>query len=253
MAGKIVRLATMDAAETYVFACSVCGGPPEPASKLCRYCRRKRRAKTIAALFIGAELACLGVYLALPKDKPQLVVADTELSLPSPAPIHAATGWLYFDTQDRALGDVTHHARLLSNAPSNPSGDVHLSGVTSGKLELAASRTYGKRVVVTFPKVKTACEANPCELRAIFDNTQPERFPYVDGSDDQTTMLEVGDYDRFTQRLSVSHDLTLVASLGTPQDSILTFTVAGYQMAANGTLVIQLAARQPQAGRPGPG
>ena len=141
-------------------------------------------------------------------------------------------GWRYYNTQDSVVGDVTRHARLISNSPTNPSGDPRYAGVSTGTLELASSGRYGRVVTISFPRAKTACEANPCEVRAIFDATQPMVFSYTDASSGRSTMLMLKDYDRFTQRLAVAHDLTVVAALGTEHDHILTFDVDGFRRMA---------------------
>jgi hypothetical protein len=88
---------------------------------------------------------------------------------------------------------------------------------------------YGRVVQLSFPHVQTGCEANPCEVRAIFDQTQPMVLGYTDASSDNKTVLMLKDYDHFTQRLAVAHDLTMVAALGTAHDHVLRFDVAGYR------------------------
>jgi len=226
----------------YSATCEACGAIPYPGTRLCQRCKRKRFFKGLAATFIVCELLAAGAFLLMPQHKPT-VVRDAQIDAPPVKVADGITGWLYYDTQDSMIGDVTHHARLLSNAPRNPTNDPHLKGVAAGKLELSSSKTYGRHVMITFGKIKTACDANPCQVRVMFDETQPEVFPYTDASDDHDTVLMLGDYDRFAQRLAVAHDLTLVASLGTQHDSVLTFTVAGYRMAANGRgIVVELAA-----------
>jgi hypothetical protein len=232
----------------YSATCEQCGALPNEGARLCRRCKRKRFFKACAAVFIVCELAAAGAFLLIPQKKPA-VLRDTQIDVPAVKVVDGVTGWLYYDTQDRVIGDVTHHARLLSNAPRNDANDTHLKGVAAGMLQLSSSKAYGRQIMVSFGKVKTACEANPCQVRVEFDETQPQVFPYTDVSDDHETVLMLGDYDRFAQRLAVAHDLTFVASLGTAHDSVLSFTVAGYRMAANGRgLVIELAASKAKQG-----
>ncbi len=228
------------------FGCTSCGGALFGGSRLCQGCRRKKTLKTFIGVFIACEMAMAGFFMvvqpALHRSHANVVYAEP---IRAPKPVRVGSGWIYYDTQDSVVGDVTHHARLISDSPSNPSGDKRLAGVSSGTLELSSSEHYGRAIRLTFPKVKTACEANPCEVRAIFDQTQPMVLPYIDGSDPQSTVLMLRDYDRFTQRLAVAHDLTMVASLGTDHDHIISFDVAGYRrMAALARAgAIRLAAR----------
>ena len=219
--------------------CAACGGALFGSVKLCRGCRRRKMIKLAVGSFIAAELAMAAFFMILqPSLKGTPVVEDAyDTAAPPASPAaaasqHAMTGWLYYNTQDSVVGDVTHHARLISDSPRNPSGDPRLSGVSSGTLELASSERYGRVVMVSFPRVKTACQANPCEVRAIFDATQPMVFSYTDASSDRSTVLMLKDYDRFNQRLSVAHDLTLVAALGTEHDHIITFDVSGFRRMA---------------------
>ena len=66
-------------------------------------------------------------------------------------------------------------------------------------------------------------------------------------------MLQLTDFDRFTQRLAVSHDLTVIADVGAKHPFVMRFTVAGYDTAANVTrMIIRLAALQSPTARPYP-
>ncbi len=164
------------------------------------------------------------------------------------APLGQGAGWLYFNTRDATVGDVTRHAQLQSETPVPLLRDTQMSGMVSGMIELVSSLQSGRAVNVSFPRVKPACGAKTCEVRAIFDETQPMVFTYTDVSAGGSTVLMLHDYDRFVQRLAVSHDLTLIASLGTKHDPVMAFSVAGYQKIetasrAHGRGAIQLAAR----------
>ncbi len=224
-----------DAAENSTgYSCTSCGGALFGGNRLCQACRRKKTTKTFIGAFIFCEVAMAGFFMVIqPALHHQSAGVALQDSLRPPDPIPTGSGWIYYDTQDSVVGDVTHHARLISDSPSNPSGDRRLAGVANGTLELSSSERYGRVISLTFPKAKTACEANPCEVRAIFDQTQPMVLPYTDASDPRTTVLMLHDYDRFTQRLAVAHDLTVVASLGTEHDHIISFDVAGYRRIAD--------------------
>ena len=243
MAG--LRFQEAGVAEAAGYGCVACGAALFGSSRSCGACRRKKILKRGIGAFIVAELAMAVFFMVVQPSTHGAAMAVQTAQEAAPLKLPTTSGWLYYDTQDNLVGDVTHHARLISNSPINPSGDKHLAGVASGTLELSASEHYGRVVTISFPHVKPACEANPCEVRAIFDATQPMVFAYTDASSDRSTVLMLKDYDRFAQRLAVAHDLTLVASLGTAHDPILTFDVAGYRrlaMARRAALT-QLAAR----------
>ncbi len=266
------------------FGCVSCGGALRGASNTCGACNRKRMMKVGIGVFIAAEVAMAGLFIAA-QPHPQLSAGQRALTQQSvgqqsvnqqaasdpvgtqqavlrgpQAPLHQGAGWLYYNTHDAALGEVTRHAQIESENPAPPVLATRASGMVRGVLELVSSLHSGRAVSVSFPRVKPSCGAKTCEVRAIFDETQPMVFAYTDvtpaaapGGSSGTaagtsTVLMLHDYDRFAQRLAVSHDLTLIASLGTKHDPVMAFNVSGYQKIetasrAHGRGVIQLAAR----------
>jgi hypothetical protein len=208
--------------------CVSCGKGRDRDGRLCRRCVRTRTLKVALAFIVLGEVSAAAYVFFAPK-KADVVVENN--ALPPPRVTNGGAGWFYYDTTDTLLGDTTHHARLISNRARLDGAKAAVPGASSGMLELATSSHYGQSVVVTFPTVKTSCAAGGCGVKAFFDETQPESFPLQDVVSDKNTTLMLGDYDRFTQRLQVSHDLTVIASLGTKQDVILDFTVQGYRMA----------------------
>jgi hypothetical protein len=239
--------------QQFVVKCEQCGATPYGTGRLCRSCRRRGMVKAAAITFMVAEGGFLAALAVTHVELPKMPVQQAQADIPAPVAVAANTGWKSFDTQDSANG-VMHHAMLQSSAPTVDGKDPYLQGITVGTLELTSSKADGKAVTISFAKVNEECAKHRCSLSASFDETQTEKFAYVDMSDQSNTVLKLADYDRFTQRLSVSHDLTLLASLNGGRPSVLRFTVAGYDTAAlHQRLVIRLAALQPQAGRPYPG
>jgi len=214
--------------------CKACQGPMDRGGAACKRCVRKMWVKTGIGGVIAMEMvvAAAYAYYRTQPQHPSVVVEDTASYTPPPvlAP-NGPTGWLYYETKDSLLGDVTHHARLLSNKPLGYADAKPVAGAVTGTLELADSARYGRTVVLSLPLLKAACDANPCSLRASFDLSEPEVFPFQDISDDRHRILAIGDYDRFTKRLARAHDMTVTASLGTDQDTMVSFTVSGYRMA----------------------
>ena len=234
--------------------CEICGAIPHGTGRLCRGCRRRNAFKAAAVVFVLAEgVFAAGLFLLPGSDASKTPEPSATHAAALPFAIAAASGWTAFDTHDAVLGTITHHATLASATPREDAKDPDLHGITAGTLELTNSVTEGKSVTLSFAKVKSDCQSSHCRVRASFDETQPEAFACDDKSA-ATTVLQLADYDRFTQRLAVSHDLTLVAELGTRHPTVLRFTVAGYETAANGArLIIRLAALPSPAARPYPG
>jgi len=187
--------------------------------------------KAAFAVLLWSE--CLvGGYLAL-QQQPQAHSAARLAATESNAvfrPGVEEAGWLYARTGHRAL-DVVRVATLVSNILPSVNGEPAPPGATTGSLEITTSRHAGNMVFVDFAQRLAHCPAGACRVRAAFDQTQPEPFPAQDVSTARATRLRLGNANRFAQRLSVAHELTLYASLGHQRQVILNFSVDGYQLA----------------------
>jgi hypothetical protein len=135
------------------------------------------------------------------------------------------SAWQYFDSVDTLDGDVTHHATLRGNPPG-PDGPAG-----AGTLDVTSSARYGTRVLIVFPRVRTACGYAACQVRIAWDHAAPAPYPYQDLSGDAETTLQPLDSDRFLTAMTSAHDMTLTAAFGMQRDYILTFTVAGFDPA----------------------
>jgi uncharacterized membrane protein len=147
----------------------------------------------------------------------------------------SAGGWTYFDTVDRVVGDVTHHARLIGRRAqpvqeAMPAAAGHsvvtpaLSATpqdgaadTAPILELTASTHYGKHIIITLPRMAKPCEPAPCILSISFDEAPPENFTYQDPSDARETVLISNEFGRLVPLLQKAHDVTLALLPATPQ------------------------------------
>jgi hypothetical protein len=235
--------------------CERCGAIPYSTFSLCRRCRRRSTAKTAIAVVIAAEAVfAAGVFLLPHTTTNPPAPLALAAALPSTA---AAGGWNAFDTHDAVRNELTHHTTLSSLTPRDDARSPDLQGLTAATLEIVTSRTGGKSVTFSFVKSATpaasARAAQRCAIRAAFDETQPINFVCQDKSVETSAVLQLTDFDRFTQRLAVSHDLTVIADVGAKHPSVMRFTVAGYDTAANVTrMIIRLAALQSPAARPYP-
>ncbi len=134
-------------------------------------------------------------------------------------------GWAYGKTTDPVLQDDTEHAKLLGSGPGPRSGPH------SASLELTSSEKYGKHVTIMFPKVQQACGANQCQVSLAWDDAPPDPYKFEPPSvspGGSHTVLQTDEYDRFQSALGKAHKLKVVASLGMPDDYVVTFPVAGF-------------------------
>jgi hypothetical protein len=156
-------------------------------------------------------------------------------------PAKASTGWVFANNFGQLGAGGTRFAKLVSNVLTGVNGDPAPAGATTGSLEITTSQTNGNTVLVSLAQRLARCAARTCSVRAAFDQTDPEPFPAQDVSTRQATRLQIGDANRFAQRLSVAHELTLYASLGHQREVILNFSVDGFQLALRSVRVMYAA------------
>jgi hypothetical protein len=184
------------------------------------------------ALVLWSECIVGGYFGVLPQAtqarQPTQQAAAMSRSMFQPGTEQA--GWVYADRAGHRAADVVRFARLASNVLPSVNGEPAPTGATTGSLEITSSRHAGNTVLVSFARYLSHCPAGACQVRAAFDQTEPEPFPAQDASTAHATRLRLGNANRFAQRLSVAHELTLYAALGNRQ-VILNFSVDGYQMA----------------------
>jgi hypothetical protein len=189
----------------------------------CRRCLTGERAKLFFGAVAGVQVAVAAVLLLQPMTRTRpAIVYDPTPPAAIPAITGARAGWQYYDVTDPLINDVTHHARLIAAGAGG--------GAPSGMLELAVSPHYGTAVLLTFPPVHKSCGATQCEVSASFDSAAPRKMPFQDISTDRASVLMLGDKNDFMAELQDAHDLTIVASLGGKQDTVMTFNVAGLRM-----------------------
>jgi hypothetical protein len=154
-------------------------------------------------------------------------VPVTQVVTASP-PVAAASirsAWQYFDSVDPLDGEVTHHANLTGNPPGAD------GPADAGTLDITSTARYGARILIVFPRVRTACGHAACQVRIAWDHAAPAPYPYQDLSGDAETTLQPLDSDRFLAAMAAAHDMTLTAAFGMQHDYRLTFTVAGFDPA----------------------
>lgn len=221
--------------------CVSCSQPRDRDGQRCRACQRRRDLKATLALLLWTE-CFVGGYFAMQK-QPQAATTH-HFAISSMFGVHqakATSGWVFANNFGQLGAGGTRFARLVSNVLTGVNGDPAPAGATTGSLEITTSQTSGNSVLVSFAQRLAHCAARTCNVRAAFDQTDPELFPAQDVSTRQATRLQIGDANRFAQRLSVAHELTLYASLGRKREVILNFSVDGFQLALKSVRVLYAA------------
>jgi hypothetical protein len=221
--------------------CVSCAQPRDRDGQRCRACQRQRDLKATLALLLWTE-CFVGGYFAM---QPQPQAATTHhFAMPAEFAFHpskASSGWVYTANSGHPGADGTRFAALVSNVLTGVNGEPAQAGATTGSLQITTSQTAGSSVFVSFAKRLARCAARTCSVRASFDQTDPEQFPAQDVSTKHASRLQLGDANRFAQRLSVAHELTLYASLGRQRQVILNFSVDGFQLALRSVRVLYAA------------
>ena len=209
--------------------CNKCGSKLRFGSATCTRCgAKKSRLKYIFAGIVVIQVAVIAFYLHYDLPGKMHVVVTGPSSGPStipPADAKSPTGWLYFDTRDELIGDVTHHARLISRG--NPTtGQVNAES-SEGVLELRASPTYGRSALVTLRIQASDAAAENTELHMQFDGGDVVVFQATGTADGTNLTFVVQDAVGFASRLKAASVLSLEALLPQNRQRVAIFDVAG--------------------------
>ena len=231
--------------------CAACRAGLDRIGRYCAKCLRSRRLKMFFATLALGQCAALSFYVLRSRTVSRVIPSDGLHTVPVVSDA-TKTGWYYFDVTDPLIEDVSHHARIIADTPFAPKGAPPSPGATSGTLDIAFSRHYGKSILLTFPAVPRACLANVCELRGVFDNDGPQSLAYQDISGHGATVFMLTQPADFLKRLPSARELTFIASLGTPVNTTITFGVQGFHLqAASLTNRVRTAQAVTPAARPG--
>ncbi len=206
--------------------CDSCKTRLRFGSRTCAHCgAKKKRLKYLIIAVILGEVAAIIVHLEMPRD---MVVRSADDSRAVPPPVadkSAPAGWLYFQTRDDMIGDVTRHARVLSL--SNLAEGTARDHGSTGVLELRASPAYGRSVIITLKRAAFDTVSENCELRARFDSGEVAVFQVAGSADEANATLVVTDKQAFTDRLRSARTLELDAVLSKTTERTAQFDVAG--------------------------
>ena len=209
--------------------CNRCGNKLRFGSAVCSYCGTKKpRLKYIFAGIVVVQACVIAFYLHYQAPGGIHVVVSGPSSQPSIGPAADAkppTGWLYFDTRDDLIGDVTRHARLISR--SNLATGLTAGQGSEGVLELRASPTYGRSALVTLRIQASDAAAENSELHMQFDGGELAVFQSTGTADSTNLTFVIQDAAGFTARLKAASVLSLEALLPQNRQRVAIFDVAG--------------------------
>jgi hypothetical protein len=243
-AGRGFRAAERD------WLCAQCAAILPTPGRLCRRCTTRLIAKSAAAFTVVTVTLAMGYlkYSGALQSNAHVVVREQNEVAPV-VELGSIGGWVYYQTQDTLVKDVTHHARLTGriasviDAPPAPKHgpakaapahvtEPHAKGPPpiQPTLALAASAQYGKRIVLTLPRDVTTCGREKCPVLLAYDDAKPEASLFLDISSERETVLESDDYRQIVPRLAHTHALTVIVPQLNRPDAAVVFVVDGLKM-----------------------
>jgi hypothetical protein len=210
--------------------CDICASKLRLGRVVCDRCgARKSRTKAILGTVVLLQAVTIGIYMYVTTtfaDPMKHVEGGTRAVIPvalnSPIP---PAGWLYYETRDDLVGDVTRHARVLSL--SDPQSGKPRSHGSTGVLELRASLIYGNSVIITLRRQAFDNVDETCVFHAQFDAEDPVIFKAAGAADTDTATLIVVDTKHFLRALLGAHTLSVDAHLSPNTERIASFDITG--------------------------
>jgi hypothetical protein len=211
--------------------CSRCGTRLRAGTGTCPRCSaRKQRVKYALAALVTVEALVIAVHMEFPGGHGPRVVSEAQAAVsPLMQVLNEAkppAGWVYYETRDDMIYDVTHHARVISRSAAAGSGPAS-HNATTGVLELRRSQVYGNSVLITLLGAASDQLASHCTVRAIFDGNDTATFDATAGQDDHNATVIISDARRFVRRLAEAQTLSVDVLLSANAERVASFPVGG--------------------------
>lgn len=205
--------------------CSNCRERLRFGQTVCTRCgARKSRVRQIFAVVITLQVVAIGWFVntqhvshaATLVEDPAAVSADAPPLRPAATP---ASGWLYFQTHDRMLDDVTKHARLLGRDTAGTASDV--------LLELQSSPVYSSSVTITLDRTRGAPVPESCLVNVSFDGAAATPLQASVVSDRLHVMLVIDHAQALIEKLRHTQTWSIDARTSRTETRSATFQTRG--------------------------
>jgi hypothetical protein len=206
--------------------CEICNTKLRFGSRTCARCgTKKKRTKLIFTLIIAAQFLVIGWYEYFHVKRPgmDLILASTANFIPSIQATPPA-GWLYYDTKDDLVHDVTKHARVLSRGAATTSGK---DTATNGVMELRASSIYGRSILLTLNRRPFDHVNDQCDVHAQLDTGEDVDLHAACYEDSAHATVQIQDTNDFSAHLVGHRNLAVDARLSPKSNLSATFDIGG--------------------------
>ena len=210
--------------------CNVCHERLRFGSRICDKCgAKKSRVKLYFGVVIVAQIGVIGWYQYFHTKRPgiKFVVEDNAAHI-APIVATSSAGWVYYETRDDLVHDVTRHARVLSRGAANTglSNDTSASGV----LELRASSVYGSSAILSIKRQAFDLVEEACNVHAEFDAKDAMDVHAACSKDGEQATVMIEDATVLMQKMRGAHDMSLDVRLSPKVERTVLFEVAGLKI-----------------------
>ena len=211
--------------------CDSCNERLGIGSATCRRCGAKK--KRIKAIFGAIILAQVGTivwyeYFHVKAHGFGFVAAGPDLFKIPAIDKTPPAGWLYFQTTDDLVHDVTRHARVQSRGAA-PSRDAHDTS-TTGVMELRASNIYGRSALLTLNRQAFDTVDETCSLHVQFDAGPAMEVPANCSAESTYATIVVQNARDLIDRIGAAHNLSIDAKLSAKTTRTALFEVGDLKL-----------------------
>ena len=210
--------------------CNVCHERLRFGSRICDKCgAKKSRVKLYFRVVIAAQFGVIGWYQYFHTKRPgiKFVVEGNSTYVP-PIVATSSAGWVYYDTRDDLVHDVTKHARVLSRGAANTGlpNDHSASGV----MELRASSVYGNSAILSIKRLAFDLVEEACNVHAEFDAKDAMDVHASCSLDGEQATVMIGDATVLMQKMRGAHDMSLDVRLSPKVERTVLFEIGGLKI-----------------------
>ncbi len=133
-------------------------------------------------------------------------------------------GWLYYETRDDLVHDVTKHARVLSRGAATTGAK---DTATNGVMELRASSVYGRSILLTLNRRPFDRVNDQCDVHAQLDTGADVDLHASCYEDSVHATVQIMDTEGFSTRLVGNRNLAVDVRLSPKSNLSAMFDIGG--------------------------
>jgi hypothetical protein len=207
--------------------CENCHTKLRFGSRTCARCgTKKNRTKLLFVLVITAQFLIIVWYefVHVKVGGGLDVIASSSLNIIPPPQATPPAGWLYYETRDDLVHDVTKHARVLSRGAATTGAK---DTATNGVMELRASSVYGRSILLTLNRRPFDHVNDQCDVHAQLDTGEDVDMHAACYEDSVHATVQVLDTNGFSTRLVGHRNVAVDVRLSPKSNLSAMFDIGG--------------------------